>query len=90
MPASLSYAAVMGQLGDSIRPFAKDLAIYDSGAPPADYSLDLEVESLLRAADQAELDRFHLVGYSIGGTIALLCAERHGSAWRAWSCSSPP
>ncbi len=78
MPSSLSYAAVLGQLGDSIRPFPKDLAIYDSDAPPVDYSLDLEVESLLRAADQAELDRFHLVGYSLGGTIALLCAEQHG------------
>lgn len=77
MPASLSYAAVLGELGDSIRPFPKDLAIYDSDAPPADYSLDLEFESLLRAADQANLDRFHLVGYSVGGTIALLCAERH-------------
>ncbi len=77
MPASLSYAAVLGELGDSIRPFPKDLAIYDSDTPPADYSLDLEVESLLAAADQAKLDRFHLVGYSVGGTIALLCAEQH-------------
>lgn len=77
MPASLSYAALLERLGDSIRPFPKDLAIYDSDAPPADYSLELEVESLIHAADQAELDRFHLVGYSVGGTIALLCAERH-------------
>lgn len=77
MPASLSYAAILGELGDSIRPFPKDLAIYNSDTPPAGYSLELEVESLIRAADQAELDRFHLVGYSVGGTIALLCAERH-------------
>ena len=78
MPASLSYGALLGILGDSIRAFPKDLAVYDADTPPADYSLDLEVESLLRAANQAGLDRFHLVGYSVGGTIALLCAERHG------------
>jgi pimeloyl-ACP methyl ester carboxylesterase len=77
MPASLSYVAILGLLGDSIRPFPMDLAIYDSDVPPADYSLDLEVKSLLGAADRAGLDRFHLVGYSVGGTIALLCAELH-------------
>jgi pimeloyl-ACP methyl ester carboxylesterase len=78
MPAIMSYASLLEKMGDSIRPYPKDLAIYDSEAPPTDYSLDLEVESLVRAADQANLDRFHLVGYSLGGTIALLCAEQHG------------
>lgn len=78
MPASLSYAGILEVLGNSIRSFPKDLVVYDSDAPPPDYSLDLEVESLLRSADQAGLDRFHLVGYSVGATIAMLCAERHG------------
>lgn len=61
MPAGISYAAVLERLADSIRAFPKDLVIYDSDKPPDDYSLDLKVESLVSAADQAGLERFHLV-----------------------------
>ena len=83
MPASLSYAAVLGQLGDSIRPFPKDLAIYDSDAPPPDYSLDREVESLLRAADQAELDRFHLTSRpSLVAAIQILPSARYRTRYQ--------
>src|SRR4051794_18932938 len=39
--------------------------------PDFDWSLDLMVEDLFSVADAAGLKRFHLVGESIGGTVAL-------------------
>ena len=39
-----------------------------------DWSLDLLVEDLFAVADAAGLQRFHLVGESIGGTVALAAA----------------
>ncbi len=47
-----------------------------SGRPPADapLSLDLLADDVFKIADAAGADRFHLVGESIGGTIALLAA----------------
>jgi pimeloyl-ACP methyl ester carboxylesterase len=47
-----------------------------SHIPAADFawSLDLMVEDLFAVADAAGLPRFHLVGESIGGTVALAAA----------------
>jgi pimeloyl-ACP methyl ester carboxylesterase len=47
-----------------------------SDIPAADYawSLDLLVEDLFAVADAAGLKQFHLVGESIGGTVALAAA----------------
>jgi pimeloyl-ACP methyl ester carboxylesterase len=47
-----------------------------SHIPPADFawSLDLLVDDVIAVADSAGLERFHLVGESIGGTIALAAA----------------
>jgi pimeloyl-ACP methyl ester carboxylesterase len=47
-----------------------------SARPPRDFpwSFDGLVEDLLRVADAAGAERFHLVGESIGGTVALACA----------------
>jgi pimeloyl-ACP methyl ester carboxylesterase len=42
-----------------------------------DWSLDLLVEDLFAVADAAGLQRFHLVGESIGGTVALAAALAH-------------
>ncbi len=41
------------------------------------WTLDALVEDLAAVADHAELARFHLVGESIGGTVALDFAARH-------------
>lgn len=54
-----------------------DMRGYGRSAPaPGDieWSFDLLVEDLLRVADAAGAERFHLVGESIGGTAALACA----------------
>ena len=47
-----------------------------SAQPPRDYrwSFDGLVDDLLKVADAAGAGRFHLVGESIGGTVALACA----------------
>lgn len=47
-----------------------------SHIPPAQFpwSLDLLVEDLFAVADAAGVERFHLVGESIGGTVALAAA----------------
>jgi pimeloyl-ACP methyl ester carboxylesterase len=42
--------------------------------PDFTWSLDLMVEDLFAVADAAGLERFHLVGESIGGTVALAAA----------------
>jgi pimeloyl-ACP methyl ester carboxylesterase len=51
----------------------------ESVCPPADFrwSFEVLVDDLLRVADAAEAQRFHLVGESIGGTAALAFALKH-------------
>ncbi len=46
-----------------------------SAQPPRDFRWSFEalVKDLLRVADAAGAERFHLVGESIGGTVALAC-----------------
>jgi pimeloyl-ACP methyl ester carboxylesterase len=56
---------------------AKDLEVYATAQPPTDYSLDLEVDGVLREADARGWERFHLVGYSGGGAAALAFTARH-------------
>ena len=49
-----------------------------SGLPPGfQWSLDGTVDDLAAVADGAGLDRFHLVGESLGGTVGLAFAARH-------------
>jgi pimeloyl-ACP methyl ester carboxylesterase len=47
-----------------------------SAIPPRDFRWSFEglVEDLLKVADAAKAERFHLVGESVGGTVALACA----------------
>jgi len=64
-------------LADRYRLVAFDMRGYGrSHVPPADFkwSLDLLVDDVFAVADAAGLKRFHLVGESIGGTVALAAA----------------
>lgn len=47
-----------------------------SSVPPRDFRWSFEqlVDDLLKVADAAGSERFHLVGESIGGTVAIACA----------------
>ena len=77
VPAEPAYAALLGVLGDRVDAVAKDLEVYSGEQPPPDYSLDFEVEGILREADGHGFDRFHLVGYSGGGASSLAFAAVH-------------
>jgi pimeloyl-ACP methyl ester carboxylesterase len=77
VPAEPAYAALLGVLGDRVDAVAKDLEVYSGDEPPLDYSLDLEVDGILREADAHGFDRFHLVGYSGGGASSLAFAAAH-------------
>ncbi len=57
---------------------------------PADFrwSLDLLADDVIAVADAAGAGRFHLVGESIGGTIALHCALRDGARVQSLTVSN--
>jgi pimeloyl-ACP methyl ester carboxylesterase len=78
LPAQPAYAALFDVLGDRMDGVAKDLELYASDEPPADYSLATEADGILREAEAREFARFHLVGYSGGGAAALSFASDHG------------
>ena len=78
LPAELAYASLLQILGERVDAVAKELEVYSAEQPPPDFSLDTEVEGILREADVHGLHRFHLVGYSGGGASALSFAALHG------------
>ncbi len=77
--ASGQWRALMDRLGRRFRVIAVDL--YGSGktvAWPQDQPMHLDDEiALLRSVFQAAGDRFHLIGHSYGGAIALKAALAH-------------
>lgn len=77
VPAALAYGALLEALGDDVQAVAKDLELYADSAPPAGYTLQHEIDGLLRTAAGAGFDRFHLVGYSGGGASSLAFAAEH-------------
>ncbi len=79
LPAEPAYAALVQILGERVHAVAKDLEVYAGDQPPRDFSLDVEVEGIVRVADVHGFDRFHLVGYSGGGASSLAFAALHGT-----------
>lgn len=51
--------------------------MYAAPEPPADFGLPTEVEGIAHAARKRGFDRFHLVGYSAGGSCALAYTVFH-------------
>ena len=78
LPAEPAYAVLLHALGERVDAVAKDLEVYSGDQPPPDFSLDTEVEGILREADSRGFERFHLVGYSGGGASSLAFAAVHG------------
>ena len=78
LPAEPAYAALLQVLGERVDPVVKDLEVYSGNQPPADFSLNTEVDGVLREADRHGFGRFHLVGYSGGGASSLAFAAVHG------------
>src|ERR671936_1429952 len=77
MPAAIRYAPLQSALGSDTKVHTKDLEVYAAEAPPANYTIDLELAALERFADKLSADRFHLVGYSGGGFVSLAFAGAH-------------
>src|SRR5437763_15059762 len=77
MPADLAYGALLAALGDDVQAIAKDLEVYAGPEPPPGYTLDHEIDGVLRAAEVAGSDRFNLVGYSGGGESSLAFAAKY-------------
>ena len=77
MPADLAYGSLLEQLGGDVNAIAKDLELYGVPAPPVGYTLDHEIAGVLRVAQDAGFDRFHLVGYSGGGASSIAFAAKH-------------
>lgn len=73
-PAAERYRPLMSAVGDRADFHLKDLEVYREPKPPADYSIDEELDAMDRLADAKSLERFHLVGYSGGGFISLAYA----------------
>lgn len=95
LPAELAYASLLELLGDQVDARAKELELYREDEPPRGYALEHEAEGILREAAAAGFDRFHLVGYSGGGSAVLAFAARRPErvlslallepAWIGWS-----
>jgi pimeloyl-ACP methyl ester carboxylesterase len=77
LPAAPAYAGLLEALGDDVDARVKDLEVYATPTPPAEYSLEMEVEGIVRAAGETGFERFHLAGYSGGGAASLAFAARH-------------
>ena len=88
-PVALSYAPLLQELDGEIVPFLKELEVYAGDAPPARYSMQLEVEGLDRFASAAGLETFHLVGYSGGGAACLDYAARYPERLRSLAMFEP-
>jgi pimeloyl-ACP methyl ester carboxylesterase len=89
LPADLAYGALLAALGDAVEAVGKELELYAGDEPPLDYTLDLEVEGVLRCAEAAGFERFHLVGYSVGGAASLAFASTHPDRLRSLALLEP-
>jgi pimeloyl-ACP methyl ester carboxylesterase len=77
LPAELAYHHLRAALGNGVAAVAKDLELYATDDVAADYSLQQEVDGVLREADSLGWDTFNLVGYSAGGAAALAVTAAH-------------
>ena len=100
LPGELAYGSLIAALGSVADAVVKELEVYATPAAPPDYTLDHEVDGVLREADERSWERIHLVGYSGGGAAALAFAARHSErlaslallepAWAGlWDLSRP-
>ncbi|MBA3659529.1 MAG: alpha/beta hydrolase, partial [Gemmatimonadales bacterium] len=75
--SSREWAGVMDQLDGEHRCIAPDLRGFgQSGAPETGYTVRDYADDVAALVERFELTRFHLVGHSMGGKVALAFAAR--------------
>ena len=90
LPARPAYEALLAEFGDVVDARVKDLEMYAGDTvPPPGYSLETEVEGILRAAADAGFETFHLVGYSAGGASSLAFTSRYPERLRSLALMEP-
>ena len=90
LPARPAYEALLGELGDEVDAYTKDLEMYAGEViPPPGYSLETEVEGIRPLADRAGFETFHLVGYSAGGASSLAFTSRYPERLRSLALMEP-
>ena len=77
MPAALRYQPLLRELAEGVRALPKELEVFAGPSPPTEYSIEMEIEGLSKAADSAGFERFHLYGHSAGGAVSIAYATRH-------------
>jgi len=79
MGSSEDWRSVMAALDGRYRCLAVDLPGHGAslGLPPEDYTMEGAVRNLLGLLDELNIERPALVGYSMGGRLALYLALRH-------------
>ncbi len=77
LPAQPAYGALIEALGADVDAVAKNLEVYDGDEPRPGWSLDTEIQGVLREADARGWVSFHLLGYSGGGSVALAFTAKH-------------
>ncbi|MDB4933423.1 MAG: alpha/beta hydrolase [Labilithrix sp.] len=83
------FGELLAALPD-VRAIVPDLRIAAASAPPSpSATLDLLVEDVLAVAERAGVERFDLVGHSMGGQIALLVAAAAPERVRSLALLSP-
>lgn len=76
--SSWMFRHVMPELGSRYHVIAPDLPGFGRSRTLADVpSIDAYADFVYSLADALEVDRFHLVGVSVGGTIAMTFAHRY-------------
>jgi 2-hydroxy-6-oxonona-2,4-dienedioate hydrolase len=76
--SSWMFRHVMPELGSRYHVIAPDLPGFGRSRTLADVpSIDAYADFVCALADALEVDRFHLVGVSVGGTIAMAFAHRY-------------
>lgn len=88
-PAEISYGPLLNVIRSEIKPIVKDLEIYATDEPPADYGLELEVEGIKRTADEVDSRSFHLIGYSAGGAVSLAFLAKYPQRVRSLALIEP-
>ncbi|GGH98989.1 alpha/beta fold hydrolase [Arthrobacter liuii] len=89
LPADLAYGGLIEALGPGVQAVAKELELYQDDEVPEGWTLDTEVEGVLREADALGWETFHLLGYSGGGAAALAFAAKHRERLKSLALLEP-